>query len=450
MSLGGPTEGRSPADHVDEGLDDWNRYGLSRGDGAADRTPRDALGRPLAESARRDQPSDDLYIQYRRETSQRPTKAARRERSPRFVINVATASIVGMLGVVLLGVALATSPAMPPVSPSPGNSASLVAPATTAPAALTPLAPRAAHVAVLLDLPFEVAVTDRDWPMDDGSTIYLTGPTGGLALDPATGTIRTIYGGPAFAAGVQRAVVDTGLWVSSWPASVKGCGPTCWTGAKTYRIDLATAKVTRTLAATYLLGAADDGIWVATGKQVERLDPSTGAVLSRTPWTRSSEPRIGCGSLWSFAPGSKTSILAQIDPKSGGVIGQSTLDPTVSYGPTYVQTQCWMMSGSAGATIGAAMLVWLNADGTTESTFEYPGKSIVSLDGEFWLYSSDGQMQRLEATSAYSFGVSYTLPVRPPNNDPKWFFAASGMLWLIADNQLIGFDVPTGASRAGG
>ncbi len=449
MSLDGSGDGGLPPDLVNEpASDDWTRYGLARGSGGRDRAPRDALGRPLAGRERRENAPDDLYLQYRRETSQRPTTAPGREHGPRFAANVATASVIGVLGVLLLAIALVTAPAMPPVSPSP--TASSFAPATAAPAPLTPLARSAADVAVLLDLPFGVAVTDRDWPLDDGTTMYLTGANGGLALDLATGTIRTIYGGPAFAAGVRRAVVDTGLWVSSWPASASECGPTCWAGAKTYRIDLATARVTMTLAATYLLGADDNGVWVATGKQVERLDPATGAILSRTPWSRPSEPRIGCGSLWSFAPGSKTSILAQIDPKSGGVIGQSTLDPSVSYGPTYVQTQCWMMSGSAGATVGAATLVWLNADGTTESTFAYPGMSIVSLDGEFWVYSSDGQIQRIEATSAYSFGVSYALPVRPPNDDPASFFAAAGRLWLIAGNQLVGFDVPTGASRAGG
>jgi hypothetical protein len=109
-----------------------------------------------------------------------------------------------------------------------------------------------------------------------------------------------------------------------------------------------------------------------------------------------------------------------------------------------------MMSGAAGASVGATTLVWLNADGTTQATFEYAGKSIVSLDREFWLYSSDAQIRRIDATSGTTFGAAYALPVRPPNEDPRWLFSASSSLWLIEGNQLVKFDVLTGAASAAG
>jgi hypothetical protein len=448
MSLGRPDEGKIQAEQVGSvARDDWNRYGLSRRRGP-DQAPRDALGRPIEQEDRRYEAPDDLFIHYRRETTQRAARPVGAARGPRFVANVVTVAVVGVLGVSLAVFGFVTAPTTPVVSPSPSRFVTQP-PATESPIVTTGV-PKAAHVSLLIDLPVQVSVTERDWPLDDGATLYLTGSSGGLALDPVRGAIHTVYGGAAFSAGVRRAVADSGLWVSSWPASTKSCGPTCWAGAATYRIDIASGKISKTLAATYLLGAADDGIWVAAGKVVERLDPSTGAVLASTPWSGSAEPRIGCGSLWAFTPGTESSTIAQIDPKSGAHLGSSQLDPTATYGPTYVQSQCWMTSGSAGASTGATMLVALNADGTTQATFGYEAKSVVVLDREFWLYSSDGTIQRVEATSGIGFGALYALPVRPPNEDPRWFFSASNTLWMIAGNQLVKFDVPTGASAAAG
>ncbi|MGD0122909.1 MAG: hypothetical protein ABSC46_10160 [Candidatus Limnocylindrales bacterium] len=450
MTLGGSDDGKQRSEHVSRvASDDWQRYGLSRRGRAADQGPRDALGRPIERVDRRAEAADELFIHYRREASQRPARPAGARRSPRFVANAATVSIVGALGIALLVFGLATAPVMPVVSPSPSRLASHTPNASDL-AVVTPLAPKAAHVSLLIDLPVPVSVNERDWPLDDGTYIYLTGSGGGLAVEPSRGTIQTVYGGPAFAGGAGRAVVDDGLWVSSWPASAKSCGPSCWAGATTFQVNPVTGAVSKTLAATYLLGAADDGIWVATGKVIQRLDPSTAAVVASTPWTGSAEPRIGCGSLWSFTPGAQASTLAQIDLKTGAVLGTSPLDPAVGFGPTFVQGQCWMMSGAAGASVGATTLVWLNADGTTQATFEYAGKSIVSLDREFWLYSSDAQIRRIDATSGTTFGAAYALPVRPPNEDPRWLFSASSSLWLIEGNQLVKFDVLTGAASAAG
>ena len=450
MTLGSSDDGTQRSEHVSRvGRDDWQRYGLSRRGRAADQGPRDALGRPIERVDRRTEAADELYIHYRREASQRPVRPAGARRSPRFTANVATIGAVGALGIALLVFGLATAPPMPNVSPTPSRLASHTPNASDV-VVVTPFAPKAAHVSLTIELPVRVSVDERDWPLDDGTYIYLTGSSGGLAVEPSRGTIPTVYGGSAFAGGVRRAVVDDGLWVSSWPTSAKSCGPTCWASATTFQVDTVTGKVSRTLAKTYLLGAADDGIWVATGKVVERLDPSTAVVVSSTPWTGSAEPRIGCGSLWAFTPAAQASTLAQIDLKSGATLGTSPLDPTVGFGPTFAQGQCWMMSGSAGATAGATTLVWLNADGTTQATFEYAGKSIVSLDREFWLYSSDGQIRRIDATSGSTFGAAYTLPVLPPNGDPRWLFSASSSLWMNEGGQLLKFDVLTGAAAAAG
>jgi hypothetical protein len=347
-------------------------------------------------------------------------------------------------------VGLVASALMPPPPPTPSRAAPGPSGSSASAGAKAPPTTLNAHVGVMINLPMAISIPARDQTPDDGTSMFLTGPGGGFTMDPGTGTVQTVYSGTAFAKDMRRAVILSGLWVSSWPASATTCGPTCWPAADTYRIDPATGGVTKSLPATYLLGAASDGIWVAADGQIERLDASTGEVLSTTPWRGSGEPRIGCGLLWAFTPGDKGAALTELDPESGNVIGQSSLGPGVAYGPAFVEGQCWMMSGSEGASGGSTTLVWLKPNGTTVSQFDYPGKSVVTLDGEFWLYSTTRVLQRFEATSGVVYGVPYVLPVRPPGDDPKWLFSASRTVWMIDGTKLSGFDVPTGTSRVNG
>jgi hypothetical protein len=306
-----------------------------------------------------------------------------------------------------------------------------------------------AHAGIVIDLPLGITIADRDQQPDDHAAIYLTGPTGGVAVDPGTGAFKHVYGGPAYAGGLGRALVMDGLWLSSESSDVV-CGPSCWAESATYRLDTSSGSVTKALPKTYLVGAASDGVWVATGGKLERLDPYTGAALASLPWSGSAEPRYGCGSIWAFTAGDSGATIAEIDPPAGRTIGQSKLDPKVIGGPTYVEGQCWMMSGAAGVSGGSTTLVWLNDDGTSAKVFRYPGRSILTLDHEFWGYSQDRKIQRFEAVSGVDYGVAYVLPVKPTDNDPKWIFAATGMLWMIQGSQLVGFDVPTGTNRANG
>ncbi|MGA3030593.1 MAG: hypothetical protein ABSE58_07655 [Candidatus Limnocylindrales bacterium] len=455
MSFRDPNDTEQDEPSTDDvAREDWNRYGLSHREPLADQ--RDALGRPLEPADRVGRVGEEPLLDYRSQNRKtRHSRPARPPRSSRFVADVAVLSAVGVIGAIVLVYALVSSSLMPAPSPTPRPSPTPTGPVavTNEPFSANPgesVTLQSADVGILINLPMDIAIADRDQPPDDGTLMYLTGPNGGVSVNPADGKIGTVYGGSAFAKGVRRAVVDSGLWVSSWPADTKSCGASCWSAAATYRIDLATGSITNALAATYLLGATSDGVWVASGGNLQQLDPSTGDILSTTPWFGDGEPRLGCGSLWSFTPGSGGATLAEIDPGSGTDIGQSLLDPAVTYGPTLVEGQCWMMSGSAGASAGTTTLVWLNTDGTTQAVLGYPGKSIVTLDHEFWQYSSDKTMRRFEATSGYGYGVSYQLKVRPSNDDPEWFFAAAGTLWLLDGKQLAGFDVHTGTSRVNG
>lgn len=394
---------------------------------------------------------DDLFLEYSHENGVEAHKPAGTRRSSRFVANLATVGAVGALGVVVLIVGLVTS--------SMGGSA-LASPSrsdrhTGAASFFTPNPGRTSkpgHVTVVVNLPSRIATIDRNQPLDDGTLMYLTGSADAVAIDPGAGTVRTAYGGPAFANGIRRAAVRSGLWVSSWSDQGLPCGPACWTSATTYRVDTVTGAVTRTLTGAYMLGSTVDSIWVASGNSIERIDPSTGDQLATIAWPDRGEPRLGCGSLWSFQVGATGTTLEQIDIASGAVQSTSPLPSEVGYGPFYFinSAQCWMMSGSNGVSSGSTVLVQLQATGATQSTWQFSDKSILTVDGEFWLYTAGGLVQRFEPNSGSGFGTPYLLPVQPPDGDPTRLFGDLGTLWMIDGTKLTGFDIPTGSTRVNG
>jgi hypothetical protein len=431
----------------DVARDDWQRYGgAGHQGGPSGASPAQAHG----ETDDLGRLRDELYLDYRRESSgpRRRTpeqEAARlRRRTANIVGLAAAAAVVGAAALVFniqASTFAVTTPspfvrATPMSVASAGPSGSFVAPSQ---------APVVAQVGVTIQMPLTVTIPDRGLDPDDGTTMYLTGNTGGFAVDPGTGRVLRVFPGDAFAGGMRRAVVDQSLWLSTWPSNTAVCGPACWADATTYQLDLSTGKVLAALDRSYLVGATSGGVWVATGSNVERLDPRTAAVVATTPWTPITEPRVGCDDLWSYAVSATTSRVDLVDPATGAPIGGSSLSADYTFGPINSDGQCWMMTGSGGSSKGATKLAWLNPDGSTYAERSY-NQSLVVLDHEFWVYSPDGTMQRFEAASGNPYGLRYRLPATPADGDPRWFFASTGTLWLIHGATLVGFDIDTGAS----
>ena len=156
---------------------------------------------------------------------------------------------------------------------------------------------RMGHVGVTIQMPLPFFVPDRDSNPDDGTTMYLVGNSGGFPVDVARGIDGTVWGGAAFPTGLRKSVFDQGLWASPWPggyasrpsgfasrpsgyasrpSGYASCGPDSWGKATTYRIDPATGAVTLTLKNTYLVGAAFEGVYVASQGRVLTVDPTDG------------------------------------------------------------------------------------------------------------------------------------------------------------------------------
>jgi hypothetical protein len=437
----------------DVARDDWNRYGGNHVTSAS-AEPDDAIGRLVPAVSDRDVLRDDLYLEYRREAGSVEEAPESDRNRRRHMANVAGLSAFGVIGLAVALMVVATSPAVEGPSPSPSRFVATVTPQRSGQPVGSPLPTRttsAAHVGVIIDLPMAISLPDRDQPPDDGSTIYLTGPSGGFSLDPGSGNVKTIYGGPAFVGGMRRTVVASGLWISSWSSDFGSCGPACWPSATTYRLDYETGNVTVTLPGTYLIGATSEGIWVATADHLELLEPGNGVLLGTTPWSITAEPRVGCDKLWFYAPAltkdkTATAKLGQVGPSTGALLSSIDLDANLVYGPTFVESQCWMMTGRGGASAQSTTLAWIGDDGRLDSVRRYSTKSIVTLNREFWAYTPDGRIQRFEPIAGVGYGPIYQLPVHPDNEDPVWLFSGGRSLWMIDGAQLVGFDIPTGAT----
>jgi hypothetical protein len=385
-----------------------------------------------------------MYLDYRAENAVRRSRSD--GRSSRFVANAIAASALGIGAVVLLIAGLVGSSAAP--TPPPKVT---IAPATAtpAPSPTTAKSDRTAEVQAIIDLPVGAYVPDRAQAPDDGAVMFLMGASGGVAVDPQTGAVGTVFGGEAFNAGVRRSVVAAGsLWISSWPNSIKECGPACWAQATTYRLNIGTGKVMKAYPATYLVGLSTDGLWLATAGRLDRLDLQTAALAASTPWAGTTEPRVGCGGLWSLAIQSAAVILTGADPATGDAVGNPIVLPSAAtYGPVAVESGCWMMSGFDGVSAKSASVFQLSGDTGQTLTKEYQ-TSVLILDGEFWTYSPGGVLQRLEAATGTPYGSSYRLAYPPPGDDAGLLFASVGRLWMLVGEQLVGFNMSTGAANS--
>ena len=413
--------------------DDWARYGGAH--------------RRASESDRPELVGEDPFLDYRYESTNPDQGAqpdATRPRSRANAVGALIAVIVLAGAAVFFNLSSANVAPGPIVTPVPRPTVAL---GSASPTTLIQPTMQLSHVAVTIQTPLPILVPDRDSNPDDGTTMYLVGSSGGFPVDVAHGIHGTIWGGAAFPAGLRKSIFDSGLWVSSWPNTYTTCGPDCWDRATTYRIDPDTGAVTLKLESTYLVGASFEGVDVASQDQVLTVDPSDGTVLSGVPWKEAGEPRLGCGSLWSVQLGSTKTILNLMDTASGYAMGASILAADITFGPFSAEGQCWMMTGQGGASANSTSLVWILPDGSLEGDRQY-GASLVLLDSEFWELLGDGTIQRLDVTSniGIGYGHRFQLPVKPPDNDPKWLFASLGKLWLYTGTDLVGFDILTGAS----
>ncbi len=423
-------------DAGDAARDDWARYGGAHAGVAP--------GTGSAGSDRSDPNRDNPFIEYRYEAGEgldeadRAAGRARRRRKANLLGLLAAAGDVALAAVLFNFQASTVKP-----SPSPSGG-SIAVPSPTPYISVAPTI-RQAHVGVSIQLPLPVLIPARNLSPMQGGVMYLAVTSGALSSDPGSGRILRVYGGTEYPTAVRKAIVDDGLWVSIWPSNYEYCGPDCWPTAGTYRLDLETGAVTATLSGAFLIGASFDGVLVASNGTVLALDPATAEVRSTLKWTDAGEPRYGCSSLWSFENGGVLPTVALVNTTSGNTNTPVDLPNTVTYGPITVSGQCWMMSGSDGASAGPTSLVWLSPSGSSFGQLEFV-ESVVVLDTEFWTCFADGSMQRLEAVSGVHYGTRYEMPVKLPDGDPKGLFAADGTLWMVSGSELTGFDMPTGTS----
>jgi hypothetical protein len=308
---------------------------------------------------------------------------------------------------------------------------------------------RMASAGFVLQLAFSATAMGRDFSPDDGRYLYLAGDGGAAVIDPDTGQFVANPGGSEFPSRLRKWIFNDGLWLSTWLSTDPYCGPACWQVATTYRVDAATGAVTLKLPGTYLVGRSSDGIWVASGNSISRLDPATGQVAATVPWQASGEPRFGCNSMWSFRQDSANTqtLLSLVDLDSGLAAAPVALDPAITSGPISVEGYCWAMSGSNAASNAPVKIVWLSPNGSVLDSRE-ANDAVVVMDNEFWTYKGDGTLQRLDMPSGVAYGHRFQLDIRPSRVGVSGLFAALGLVWLCEGDQLVVFDIRTGATNA--
>lgn len=426
------------------GSSDWDRYGLSQREESA--STQQSAGRPIV----RREPGDDLYLEYMRENASRSRSGG--GRSPRRRANLLAIVAIAVAAVLVVAVAMATAPPgpTPTPAPTPGPTVLPTNPQATEVATI-PASSASAEVvqdvpAAKFALPFPVDVPDRaNQPDDNVVTMYLTGASGGVAIDLSTGSTEKTFAGAAFADGVGRSIVAGGsLWVSSWPSTYAACGPACWHLAKTYQLGLVTGKLAKTYDGTYLVGELGQGLVLADSNGIEFVDPTTGEKSAGLPWPGNGEPRVGCGSLWSFDAAVGQPTITRFNLATATVGASNALANGEAYGPVQTASGCWMMTGMGGVSTGSTSLAQLDTDGRLVSATGL-ASSVVFLDGQFWTYDA-GLLQRYDPSMTGAtggmLGPVYQLTPVPAGGDPSLLFASLGYLWALEGNQLVEYSAP--------
>ncbi len=452
-SVGEPAPTESPEEsHPARPATDWERYGHRTTAPIA--PPRglqpDVIAgrRGRAEHRGRADVRDDLYADYRREG--KSSGLWRKEKPSRRRANLVGVGLVFAVAVmfVVAGIVATESnkPAktpLPTASPAPTP---LASPSLTPRPLPTAVPPIVGTLAMVADLPSGADAPDRSMPQEDGGMLYLAGNLAGLQINTQTAEIKSRSVG--YGTGIARQVVAGGsVWRGTSSPVDQVCGPSCWAKSTTYKLDAATGSQQNKYAGTYLVGYDGGLVWIASSKGVQALDPGTGSVLSTTPWKSATEPRVGCGALWSVSQAQGAATLRIVN--ASGAIGQDNALGPFFYGPVQVHGLCWTIDdGIGGAVLPPTALAVVEPNSGKVSAEFSESAALVLLDGEFWTYEPGGLLQRYDPTIG-TYGSKVQLAVVPVIDNPLALFSAMHKLWAIDGQRLLGFDVTTGATGTG-
>jgi len=273
----------------------------------------------------------------------------------------------------------------------------------------------------------QIAVTQEAIWVADARGSYL------VRVDVATNQITDVPIDPSvLAAG------DAGLWMIS-PFDV---APQPLTVSLS-QVDLTTGRprLMATIPSAGRLAVGLGGVWVADG-ELRLLDVTTRKVLRHFAYDGVGI-QVACGALWSWATATDEQhpwLLQQLDPSDGRVVVQVSLPALDRLKLDEIDGLCWTTNGAALLGIQPGQGLALTT--TTASAVQIAGTTV-------WGWTPDGLVQRIDPRTGHAAGPTWRLPAQDLRTNakgaPDWrLLSAGGSLWLLAGDEIVRYEVPTG------
>lgn len=180
-------------------------------------------------------------------------------------------------------------------------------------------------------------------------------------------------------------------------------------------------------AAPYLLTVGADGVWLASGTRLWRVDPTAGsvAVSSRLPGTATAL-QDAAGSIWATVETKAGGQLVRIDP-TGATVAQTAIGPAPS-ALTVADGSAWVTDRAQQSierfAVGKTRVKMTHTISLPESPVRAPTQ--ITVDGRYvWVYERGRVLRIAPATNA----VVGTTSVAPAPGGT--LAAGSGGIWVI-------------------
>lgn len=181
------------------------------------------------------------------------------------------------------------------------------------------------------------------------------------------------------------------------------------------------------------------GVWVVAGADLQLIDPVSGKII-RTLSVSVIRLNVACGSLWGWQLTAESDwVLERLDPESGAILDRFELPDGVRQQLVEIDGMCW--------THDATRLYGVTPDQPVHVTdphvfdIRIAGDTVWSVDGRF--------LQRVDPTTGKDIGARWRLPVndiRVVNTKigADWqLLSAGGSLWLLRNDEIIRYAIPT-------
>lgn len=206
-------------------------------------------------------------------------------------------------------------------------------------------------------------------------------------------------------------------------------GPTSVTVAQVDVTNGTSRRVVETVPAEIAVGLGS--LWLSTGAELQRLDPSTGRVLERRT-VDLGEPQVACGAVWGSSDDALDSTLKRVDPVTGVVARFGASGPLMER-----RDGCWAW------VAGGIERVW------PRPPIVVPGPSprFVWQEGSNAWLRPYGAFQRWDPSIGQGVGVTWLIdagdinPIAKIGDDGR-IVTAGGHVWLITASEAVEYDIP--------